>query len=91
MKTFRETMEDANIVVIMETGANNNSKLRDLADELDLSKENKMKQTDKEQYQHNGNGTAIFTHYDYEYQPTRKMFNNHKMITQMMKTGDDVR
>ena len=43
MKTFRETMEDANIAVIMETGANNNAKLRDLADDLDLSKENKMK------------------------------------------------
>ena len=43
-------MEDANIAVIMETGANSNAKLRDLAEELDLSKENKMKYAEKDQY-----------------------------------------
>ena len=43
-------MEDDNIAVIMKTGANSNAKLRDLVEELDLSKENKMKYAEKDQH-----------------------------------------
>ena len=47
--------------MLLETGVSKKDKIKDLAQDLDLSRENKMPIVDKDQYQHNGSGAAIFT------------------------------
>ena len=54
-------------MIILETGVNKNEKLRDIADDVNITVTNPMKDIDREQYQHNGNGTAILTHKNIEF------------------------
>ena len=61
--------EDARIV--LETGCNIKNKLKLCNDIMEIGRENKMKGTSKEQYQHLGNGTAIIIRRGMKYQHTK--------------------
>ena len=48
------------MAIILETGINEQEKILDLFQDINIAKENKMKSIEKnKQYQHNGGGTAI--------------------------------
>ena len=54
----------------------------DLFEDINISKENKMKSIEKNmQYQHNGGGTAILLDRNFNHQETRNIFNNDKRIS----------
>jgi len=59
---LNELIKDKDIAVILETGINKNRKIREVTEDHNVTKINFMKDIEREQYQHNGNGTAIFTH-----------------------------
>ena len=69
-------------VIALETGVNEQEKMLDLFEEINIAKENKMKTIEKnQQYQHNGGGTAILLDRNINYQDTRVIFNNDKAIS----------
>ena len=50
MKATEKLFKDKDICIILETGANENQKLMDLSETLQVTRENKMKQIINEQY-----------------------------------------
>ena len=50
-----------------------------------------MEEVKKEQYQHNGKGTAILINKDYNHIPTRKIFNGQKSVTGIIVDEDKKR
>ena len=70
------------MAIILETGINEQEKILDLFQDINIAKENKMKSIDKnKQYQHNGGGTVILLDRNINHQDTREIFNNDKCIT----------
>ena len=65
----------------METGVNSNSKIIIPNANMEIGKENKMKAVEKEQYQHNGKGTAILVDKRWNHVPARKIYNSQKNVT----------
>ena len=65
--------------------------MKDVTEDHNVTKINHMKDIENEKYQHNGNGTAILTHSNLDYQTTRDIFNGPKCIAQMMETGIEKR
>ena len=52
---------------------------------MKISNENKMNKVEKDQYQHNGNGTVVMIKKNYTYKPTRQFMNNHKQVTSLIR------
>ena len=61
MYYLNKIIKERDIAVILETGINKNGKMKDVTEDHDITKINYMKDIENEQYQHNGNGTAIIT------------------------------
>ena len=80
MYYLNELIKEKDIAVILETGINKNGKIKDVTEYHNVIKINYIKDIEREQYQHNGNGTAIFTHRNLDYQTTRNIFNGPKSI-----------
>ena len=55
-------MQEQDGMIILETGANKGNNMLLPQNELILSKENKMEDTENPQYQHCGGGTAMLIH-----------------------------
>jgi len=75
----------------LETGNNEDNYLLIANNNMMIGKENKMNNTEKSQYQHNGSGTAILINKNYDTVPTRKIMNDHKMITCIIKNERNIR
>ena len=71
-------------MIYLETGANKDNDLIIDQQVVAIAKENKMPTILKDQYQHNGSGTAIIINKKYGWKPTRQMFNDHKHIASIM-------
>ena len=52
-----------------------------------IGAENKMEMVEKEQYQHNGKGTAILINRNIATKPAREIFNDEKQVTSIIE-GD---
>ena len=59
--------EQVDAAILLETGINNECKIREIEDELKVTKLNFMPEVDNPKYQHNGSGTAILLSKDYDY------------------------
>ena len=81
MIDYAKQIDNFHIVVILETGINRKENMRDIADDLNITRINYMPEIEKDKYQHTGSGTAILTHFDMEYQPTKDMYNDDKKIS----------
>ena len=55
---MKKLLEHQDAAILVETGVNLNSKILIPNENMEIGKENKMAIVEKEQYQHNGKGTA---------------------------------
>ena len=73
-------MKGKDAAIILETGSNNKSKVRDILDEYETTIQNEMPEIDskKEQYQHCGSGTAVIMKKGKRWQHAKQIFNHSK-------------
>ena len=55
---------------------------------MEIGKENKMAIVEKEQYQHNGKGTATLVDKRWNHVPARKIYNTQKNVTDIIIDQD---
>ena len=81
---MKKTLEKQDAIILLETGTNKQSKILIPNEDLIIGKTNAMKDTEKDQYQHNGSGTAILVNKYINHIPTRDLFNNPKIVTRII-------
>ena len=70
--------------IILETGVNKENNMLIPGNEMIIGKENKMEETERQQYQHLGSGSAILLNKRLNFMSTKKHFNNHKQVTSIV-------
>ena len=91
IKRMKELLEDQDAAVILETGVNKQTQLLEPREELNIGRLNVMKEIEKDQYQHNGSGTAILINRNYDHLPARELFNDHKKVTEIIVNANKTR